>query len=126
MDTNGIKCAYVEYRSVIMTFDELIRYNRFIGNEFCITDKNQILPLYGIPFRRIKFLVIWKDYNFNLNNPNHYNDNDFQTIQEFHREIKKIVSRELDSKIYYIQTTEEAIYLIKRKKYNNIIINKWK
>ena len=43
-------------------------------------------------------------------------------MQEFHREIKKIVSRELDSKIYYIQNTEEAINLIKRKKYNNIII----
>ena len=89
VDTNGIKCAYVEYRSVIMTFDELMRYNRFIGNEFCITDKNQILPLYGITFRRIKYLVIWRDYNFNSENPNHYNDNDFQKIQEFHREIKK-------------------------------------
>ena len=122
VDTNGIRCAHVDYRSAIMTYNQLIGYNRFIGNEFCITDKNQILPLYGITFRRIKYLVIWRDYNFNLNNPNHYNDNDFQKMQEFHREIKKIVSRELDSKIYYIQTTEEALNLIKRKKYNNIII----
>ncbi len=49
---------------------ELIRYNRFIGNEICITNKNQILPLYGVTFRRIKYLVIWRDYNFNLENPN--------------------------------------------------------
>ena len=120
--TNGIRCAQVDYRSAIMTYNQLIGYNGFIGNEFCITDKNQILPLYGISFRRIKYLVIWRDYNFDSKNPNHYNINDFQQMQDFHREIKKIVSRELDSKIYYIQTTEEAIKLIKRKKYNKIII----
>ena len=58
---NGIRCAHVDYRSAIMTFNQLIGYNRFIDNEFCITDKNQILPLYGITFRRIKYLVIWRD-----------------------------------------------------------------
>ena len=101
---------------------ELIRYNRFIGNEICITNKNQILPLYGVTFRRIKYLVIWRDYNFNLENPNLYNNNVFQEMQEFHKEIKKIVSKELDSKIYYMKNTEEALTLLKRKKYNNIII----
>ena len=122
VEKNGIRCAYVAYRSAIMTRDELIGYNGFIGNEFCITDKDQILPLYGVTFRRIKYLVIWRDYNFNLENPNQYSDNVFQEMQEFHKKIKKIVSVELDSKIYYIKNTEEALNLIKRKKYNNIII----
>ena len=118
----GIRCAYVDYSSRIMSHDELIGYNGFIGNEFCITEKNQILPLYGVTFRRIKYLVIWRDYNFNLENPNQYNNNVFQEMQEFHQEIKKIVSRELDSKIYYMKNTEEALTLLKRKKYNNIIL----
>ena len=33
----GIRCAYVNYESRIMSKNELKRYNRFIGNEFCIT-----------------------------------------------------------------------------------------
>ena len=118
----GIRCAYVNYESRIMSKNELKGYNRFIGNEFCITYKKQILPLYGITFRRIKYLVIWRDYNFNSENPNQYNNNIFKEIQKFHKKIKKIVSIELDSKIYYIKNTEEALNLIKRKKYNNIII----
>ena len=80
VEKNGIRCAYVDYRSAIMTRDELIGYNGFIGNEFCITDKDQILPLYGVTFRRIKYLVIWRDYNFNLENPNQYSDNVFQKM----------------------------------------------
>jgi hypothetical protein len=118
----GIRCAYVNYECRIMSKNELKGYNRFIGNEFCITYKEQILPLYGITFRRIKYLVIWRDYNFNSENPNQYNNNVFQEMQEFHKKIKKIVSIELDSKIYYIKNTEEALNLIKRKKYNNIIL----
>ena len=36
----------------------------FIGREYCITDNKQILPLYGITFKRIDFCVIWRDTNF--------------------------------------------------------------
>ena len=43
-------------------------------------------------------------------------------MENFHRKIKKIISRELDSKIYYTKTTEEALDLIERKKYNKIFI----
>ena len=91
----GIRCAYVNYECRIMSKNELKGYNRFIGNEFCITYKKQILPLYGITFRRIKYLVIWRDYNFNSENPNQYNNNVFQEMQEFHKEIKKIVFKRI-------------------------------
>ena len=43
-------------------------------------------------------------------------------MQEFNRKIKRLISRELDSKIYYVKTTEEALTLIERKKYNKIFI----
>ena len=43
-------------------------------------------------------------------------------METFHRRIKKVISRELDSKIYYTKTTEEALELIERKKYNKIYI----
>ena len=97
-------------------------YNGFIGNEYVITNENQYLPLYGVTFKRVKYLVIWRDYNFNENNFNQYDQNVFNEIKKFHREIKKIIARELNTNIYYINSTEEALELIDRKKYNKIII----
>ena len=43
-------------------------------------------------------------------------------MKEFHRKIKTVISNELNSKVYYTITTDEALYLINRKKYNKIII----
>ena len=40
----------------------------------------------------------------------------------FNEEIKKFAQREVDSKVYYIKTSEESLNLIKRKKYNKIIL----
>ena len=39
----------------------------------------------------------------------------FKEIQEFHIKIKKFITRELNSKIYYIQNDEEAMKWIDRK-----------
>ena len=121
---NGIRCAHVNADSsaLNLTEGELRNYNKFIGNEFLITNKNQILPLYALTFKRIEYLVIWRDYNFNDNNPNSYNNELFREMQKFHREIKHILSTELNSKVYYIKNSDEAIDLINRKIYNKIII----
>ena len=119
---NGIKCGYVNWESGILSQRELAEYKGFLGTEYLITDKTQILPLYSITLERVEYLVVWRDYNFNANNPNNYDSNTFNEIQEFHIQIKKYISRELNSKIYYLKTTKEALKLIERKKYNKIII----
>ena len=119
---NGIKCGYVDWSSRILSRRDLEEYKGFLGTEYLISDKTQILPLYSITFERVEYLVVWRDYNFNTNNPNNYDSNTFNDIQEFHIQIKKFISRELNSKIYYLKTTKEALKLIKRKKYNKIII----
>ena len=116
----GIRCAYADYDSTILSKEKLNNYNGFIGNEYLITDKDQILPLYAITFKRVDYLVIWRDYNFNNENPNNYSSDLFNKIQEFHRKIKKFIYSELNSKIYYLETTEEALKLIERKKYNKV------
>jgi len=118
----GIRCSYSNYRGNTLSKSSLVNNNRFIGNEFLITNKNQILPLYSITMKRIEYLVVWRDYNFNSYNPNKYSNKTFAKIQEFHNEIKRKITRELDSKIYYVKTTEEALKLIEIKKYNKIII----
>ena len=40
--------------------------------------------------KRVEYLVIWRDYNFNKENPNNYGEELFNEIQEFHRKIKNI------------------------------------
>ena len=84
--------------------------------------KKEILPKYGITLQRMEYLVIWRDYNFDLNNPNKYNSYEFNNIKNFHQKIKNIINREYKSKVYFINTTKEALDLIYLKKYNKIII----
>ena len=86
---NGIRCAFANlYEKRLMDINKLQIYKGFIGNEYLITDKSQILPLYGITLKRVEYLVIWRDINFGKKNPNQYDEKMFHKIQEFHREIK--------------------------------------
>ena len=119
---NGIRCAFANYETKIMEKKELSGYNGFIGNEFLITDKNQILPLYVIIFKRVEYLVLWRDYNFNSQNPNKYKDRVFSIMKEFHSKLKKLLLNELNCKIYFVSNDEEGIKLLKLKKYNKVIV----
>jgi len=119
---NGIRVGFSDFNTRIMEYNELKINKENYFKELVITDKSQILPLYGITLKRIEYLVIWRDFNFNLNNPNHYDSNKLEKIKEFHNNIKRIISREYDSKVYYLDNNEEALKLIYRKKYNKIII----
>jgi hypothetical protein len=119
---NGVRCCYGYFNGDKVPRGNLERNTKPIGQEYLITDKNQILPLYTVTVKRTEYVIIWRDYNFNSENPNKYSNEVFEAIQEFHRKIKRFISRELDSKIYYVKTTEEALDLIERKKYNKIFI----
>lgn len=101
---------------------ELEGYNGFIGNEFLITNKNQILPLYGITFIRVEYLVLWRDYNFNSQNPNNYKNKVFTVMKEFHSKLNKLLFNELNCKIYFVSNDEDGIKLLKLKKYNKVIV----
>ena len=118
----GIRCAFADAGTRLLTKKELKGHKGFIGNEYLISDKNQILPLYAVTLKRVKYLVIWRDFNFNKNNLNNYKDAVFKKIQQFHTIIKRTISNDLNSKVYYIGETKEALDLIDRKKYNKIII----
>ena len=119
---NGIRCAYADFGTKIMDKKELEKYNGFIGNEFVLTDSSQYLPIYGVTFKRVEYLVIWRDYNFSEYNKDLFGDETNKKIQTFHEKIKKLFLRELDCRIYCISTTEEALKLVNRKKYNKIVI----
>ena len=122
VETNGIRCVNVNWKSKAIKKKNLSHHKGFIGNEFLVTNKNQILPLYCITFKRVEYLVIWRDYNFNTKNPNSYDNKTFNNMQIFHKKIKNILANELNCKIYYLNNSEEALNLIDLKKYNKIII----
>ena len=117
----GVRNCYTDYRGNNLG-KNLNNYGGLIWKEYLITDKDQILPLYSITLKRVEYLVIWRDYNFNPKNPNNYSEQIFKEMQEFHRKIKRKIVMEFESKIYYVNTTEEALELIKNKIYNKIII----
>ena len=117
---NGIRYACVDHSGQPINKSSLQNYNGFIGTEYVITEKNQILPLLSITLERSEFLIIWRDNNFNPSNPNNYSN--FKEMLDFNNRIKKYAAFNLKSKIYYFEESNEALFFIKRKKYNKIIL----
>ena len=89
-----------------------IKEGRFIGNEYVITEMEQILPLYGLTFKRNEFLVIWRDNHFK-------GDNEYS---EFLKERKLFIYEYAKMNAYFESSLERALEIIKRKKNNKIIL----
>ena len=118
---NHIRIAKVKSNtSKVISEEELKGYKKYIQNEYLISHKEQVLPLYAIYLRRVEYLIVWRDNNFDKSNPNNYKD--FDKMTEFNLEMQNFAYKELNAKIYYVTTTEEGLKLIDRKKYNKIII----
>ena len=79
--------------------------------DYTITEKEQILPLYGLTLKRNEYLVIWRESN-DLKN-NYYKD---------YLIAKKILYEIENINVYIENNTEKALQLINRKKYNKIIL----
>ena len=89
-----------------------IKEGRFIGTEYVITEMEQILPLYGLTFKRNEFLVIWRDNHFK-------GDNEYS---EFLKERKLFIYEYAKMNAYFESSLERALEIIKRKKNNKIIL----
>ena len=116
----GIRHILVDYRSAAIPKNELKNYNKFKGTEYLISNKNQILPLLSVTVERVKYLIVWRDKNFNSSNPNGYSE--FEKMLEFNHEIQNFASLNLKTKIYYFNQSNEALEFIRRKKYNKIVL----
>ena len=84
----------------------------FIGNEYIITEREQILPLFNLEFKRNESLIIWRDPNFNINN----------LSGEFPKIIKTFIDSHLKLNSYFETNVEDTLEIIKRKKFNKIIL----
>ena len=117
---NGIRHACVCHDSSVIPKNKLKKYKGFIGTEFLITNWDQILPLLNITLERVEFLIVWRDNNFEISNPNGYSE--FQEMYDYNHRIKKYAGFNLKTKIYYFNQSNEALNFIKRKKYNKILL----
>ena len=116
----GIRHILVDYKTRAIPEKELDNYSKFIGTEYLISSRNQILPLLSITVERVKYLIVWRDNNFNDSNPSNYSR--FSRMLEFNRGIQNFANTNLNTKIYYFDESDEALKFIKRKKYNKIIL----
>jgi hypothetical protein len=117
---NGIRHIIVDSNSRAIPRQKLQNYTGFKGTEYLISNTNQILPLLSITLERVKYLIVWRDNNFNNYNPNKYSQ--FEEMFAYNNEIKNYASFNLKTKIYYFDESNEALEFIKRKKYNKIIL----
>ena len=114
---NGIHFARVEpKRGQVFKTEKIINIEKqkgkFIGNEYVITEKEQILPLYGLTLKRNEYFVIWRDPNFG-------GKNDYTN---YLNNAKMILYKNENINVYIMNSTEKALELINRKKYNKIIL----
>ena len=70
--------------------------------------------------KRVEYCVIWRDDNFS---PKPIFNNKFDEIfKSFLKERLKYINQNAKYNIYPCETSEEALELVKRKKYNKIIL----
>ena len=84
----------------------------FLGNEYVITEKYQILPIYSLTLKRNEYFILWRDPHFK--GKNEYSD--------FLLERKLFSMEKAKLNIYFEYSTEEALKFILRRKYNKIIL----
>ena len=87
-------------------------YNKFIGTEFVIPSENQILPLYSITLKRSEYYCLWKDYHFTHQT----------SFTEHALHVKNYAKQLLGINVYGVGEIYEALNIIKRKKYNKVIL----
>ena len=103
-------------------FETVIKpdFNKFVGTEYVIWDLDQICPFISAKLKRTDYCVIWRDNNFSSNPV--YNNKFDEIFKKFLNERMKYIKQMAKYNIYPCETSEEALKLVERKKYNKIIL----
>jgi len=114
---NEINFAYAGAR-----FETIIEpdFNKFVGTEYVIWDLNQICPFISAKLKRTEYCVIWRDNNFSSNPV--FNNKFDEIFKKFLNKRTKYIKQMAKYNIYPCETSEEALKLVERKKYNKIIL----
>ena len=116
VEKGGVHFARVEpNQGRIRKKEEIIedkKSGKFVGTEYVITEMEQILPLYGLTFKRKEYFVIWRDNHFK-------GDNEYS---EFLKVRKLFIYEYAKMNAYFESSLERALEIIKRKRNNKIIL----
>ena len=115
---NEINFAYA--RSDFSTIKVEPDKSKFFGTEYVIWDLDQICPFIGARVERNEYCIIWRDNNFSSKPI--YNNQFDEIFKKFLKKRMQYVQQYAQHNIYSCETTNEALGLIKRKKYNKIIL----
>ena len=115
---NEINFAYADYD--LSTIEDEPDKSKFYGTEYVIWDLDQICPFIGAKLKRNEYCVIWRDINFSLKPV--YNNEFDEIFKNFLKERLIYIEQYAEFNIYSFESSEKALELIKRKKYNKIIL----
>ena len=94
--------------------------SKFYATEYCVWDLDQICPFMSVKLKRDEYCVIWRDDNFSKDPVFHSKYDEF--FKEYLRKRIKYIEQSAKLNVYPCITTEEALALVNRKKYNKIIL----
>jgi len=103
-------------------FETLVNpdFRKFVGTEYVIWELDQICPFMSAKLKRNEYCVIWRDNNFSSKPI--YNNKFDEIFKKFLNERIKYINQVAKYNIYPCETSEEALKLVERKKYNKIIL----
>ena len=118
--TNEMNYAYAESSHLRTIKDPIPDKTKFYGTEFVIKDLNQICPFMSFKMKRDEYCIIWRDNNFS--DKPVYNNKFDAKFKKFLQERLEYLNKIAKFNAYPCKTSEEALELVNRKKYNKIIL----
>ena len=109
-----LSAAVIDQNKVIVQLDgnrQDLPKTRLVGREYCITEREQIYPLYGISLQRVDYCIIWRDSNF-----------ESSQWKEPLKRNKEIIKNMTGYNLYTESNSKDALRLVYRKRFNKIII----
>ena len=115
VESNGIHFIRVNDDRYALTerdFYDKKRKGEFLGNEYAITEKYQIFPIYSLTVKRNEYFVLWRDPNFKGKNE----------FSDYLKKRKLFCMEKANMNIYFESSTEESLKFLLQRKYNKVIL----
>ncbi len=115
IEPNGIHFIRVDNDGRPLSEDKFLlakKEGKFAANEYAITEKYQIFPIYSLTLKRNEYFVLWRD-------PNFFNENQFS---KFLIDRKLFIAEKANMNIYFENSIEDALKFLLKRKYNKVIL----
>ena len=113
IEPNGIHFIRVNKKGDPLSEEDALNHKKngeFVTNEYAITEKYQIFPIYSLTLKRNEFFILWRD-------PNFFRKNKFS---DFLYKMKLFCTEKGKMNIYFENSIEDALKFL--LKYNKVIL----